>query len=77
MKSETVVSGNGSRKGNNKFSKIVSEVDMSSRHLIPKKDIYQMERAIKEQLFARTPIEIRIKESFHLSEQYTPEKSFS
>ena len=52
------------------------KVDMSSRHLIPKKDIYQMERAIKEQLFARTPIEIRIKESFHLSEQYTPENLF-
>ena len=25
------------------------KVDISSRHLIPKKDIYQMERAIKEQ----------------------------
>lgn len=51
-------------------------VEISCRHLIQKPDICRMERAIKEQLFARTPIAIRIQEGFFLSEQYTPENLY-
>ena len=48
-------------------------VQLHSYHLIAKKDIYMVENAIKEQLFAKNPIDIRIRESFELSKQYTPE----
>ena len=43
-----------------------------SRHLIQKRQIRQMERRIKEQLFGRTPVQIQIMEDYALSEQYTP-----
>ena len=44
-----------------------------SRHLIQKKQIRQMERQIKEQLFGRTAVDIRIEEEYRLSGQYTAE----
>ena len=43
-----------------------------SRHLIQKKQIWQMERRIKEQLFGKAAVNIRIEEEYTLSEQYTP-----
>lgn len=43
-----------------------------SRHLIQKKQIWQMERRIKEQLFGKVAVNIRIEEEYTLSEQYTP-----
>ena len=48
-------------------------VHLSSTHLIEKKWIYVVETAIKEQLFGVSPIQIHVVESYHLSEQYTPE----
>lgn len=48
-------------------------VYLSSTHLIQKNRIYQMERMIKDQLFAHCGIQIEIREEFHLSGQYTPE----
>ena len=44
-----------------------------SRHLIQKKQIWQMEQRIKDQLFGKTSVEVRIEEKYALSEQYTPE----
>ena len=38
-----------------------------------KKKIYELEYAIKHQLFDRTMIQVEILESYQLSEQYTPE----
>lgn len=48
-------------------------VHLLSMHLIPKRHIYAVETAIKEQLFAMNLIQIRIVESYQLSGQYTPE----
>lgn len=48
-------------------------IHLFSTHLIVKKQIYQMEKMIKEQLFGRNPIQIKIYESYKLSGQYTPE----
>ena len=44
-----------------------------STKLIQKKDIRVLEREIKKQLFASTPIAIHIHERFALSAQYTPD----
>ena len=44
-----------------------------STHLLQKKKIYELEYAIKHQLFDRTMIQVEILESYQLSEQYTPE----
>ena len=44
-----------------------------SRHLIQKRQIWQMEQRIKDQLFGKTSVEVRIEEKYELSEQYTPE----
>lgn len=46
-------------------------VHIFSRHLIQKKHIWQMERKIKEQLFGKTKVSIKIIEQYALSEQYT------
>lgn len=46
-------------------------VHIFSRHLIQKKHIWQMEQKIKEQLFGKTKVSIRIIEEYSLSEQYT------
>ncbi|MFI3171239.1 MAG: PolC-type DNA polymerase III [Eubacteriales bacterium] len=43
-----------------------------SRHLIFKKNIYEVENKIKGQMFANTDMKIEIVERFQLSEQYTP-----
>ena len=48
-------------------------VHLSSTHLIEKKWIYAVETAIKEQLFAMSMVQVKIIESYQLSEQYTPE----
>ena len=48
-------------------------VHLFSTHLIQKRDIYTVETAIKEQLFAMNRIQIQIIESYQLSGQYTPE----
>ena len=48
-------------------------VHIFSRHLIQKKQVWQMEERIKEQLFGTIPVEVRIEEQYELSEQYTPE----
>ncbi|MGF0031790.1 PolC-type DNA polymerase III [Bariatricus sp. SGI.154] len=49
------------------------KVHLYSRHLIQKKDVYEVERMLKEQLFGRSRIQIEVKEQYDLSEQYTPE----
>ncbi|MDD3139682.1 MAG: PolC-type DNA polymerase III [Lachnospiraceae bacterium] len=49
------------------------KIYIESTHLIPKKQVYVMEKMIKEQLFARTKIEIEIVEQYYLSDQYSPE----
>lgn len=49
------------------------KVHLYSRHLIQKKDVYEIERMLKEQLFGRSRIQIEVKEQYDLSEQYTPE----
>ena len=41
-----------------------------SSRLIPKKDIFGLEKAIKEQLFSTQPVTVRIIERFTLSKQY-------
>lgn len=48
-------------------------VHIFSRHLIQKKQIWQMERRIKDQLFGNVMVEVRIEEEYALSGQYTPE----
>ena len=47
-------------------------VHILSRHLIQKKQIWQMEERIKEQLFGTTRVSVRIVEQYRLSEQYNP-----
>ena len=44
-----------------------------SAHLLEKRAVYEMERTIKEQLFAQTMIYVELVESYQLSSQYTPE----
>lgn len=46
-------------------------IHIFSRHLIQKKHIRQMEQKIKEQLFGRGKITIRLEEQYILSDQYT------
>ena len=48
-------------------------VHLHSKHLIEKKQIYVVETAIKEQLFAKNAVCVQIQECFELSKQYTPE----
>nr|WP_294469082.1 PolC-type DNA polymerase III [uncultured Sellimonas sp.] len=48
-------------------------VYLFSTHLLQKKKIYELEYAIKHQLFDRTMIQVEILENYQLSEQYTPE----
>ena len=47
-----------------------------SGHLIQKDIIYRVEREIKEQLFKKNPIIIKIYEKFKLSAQYNPQKLY-
>ena len=47
---------------------------LNSPRLIHKKNIYDLERGIKEQLFPEKQLTIKIQERYRLSGQYTPEK---
>ena len=49
------------------------KIHISSTHLIPKKEIFCMEQRIKEQLFAKAVLYIKIIEDYQLSRQYTAE----
>ncbi len=51
-------------------------VSIISDHLILKETIYQAEREIKKQFFEKHPVTVKLYESFHLSEQYTPENLY-
>ena len=44
-----------------------------SNHLIQKKYIFMVEKLVKDQLFAKTKIQIHVVEKYDLSGQYTPE----
>ena len=48
-------------------------VHIFSRHLIQKKQIWQMERRIKDQLFGNVHVEVLIEEEYALSGHYKPE----
>ena len=48
-------------------------VSIVSDYLIPKETIYKVEKEIKRQFFDKHPVTVKLYESFHLSEQYTPE----
>lgn len=52
-------------------------VQIRSGHLIRKSRIYELEELLKEQLFGRARIQIRVEEEFTLSAQYTPENIMS
>lgn len=49
---------------------------IDSRRLIHKQNIYNMERNIAQQLFRGIQTEVKVIETYHLSEQYTPKKLF-
>ncbi len=48
-------------------------VYLDSRQWIHKKNIYALEKSIRDQFFPGMPMEIKIIENFQLSRQYTPE----
>ena len=48
-------------------------VHIFSRNLIRKHRIYELEQAIRDQLFGRTRIQVEVREDYRLSAQYTPE----
>ncbi|MGN1267362.1 MAG: PolC-type DNA polymerase III N-terminal domain-containing protein, partial [Dorea sp.] len=48
-------------------------IHILSNHLIQKKYIFMVEKLVKDQLFAKTKIQIHVVEKYDLSEQYTPE----
>ncbi|MDE7436151.1 MAG: PolC-type DNA polymerase III [Lachnospiraceae bacterium] len=47
---------------------------LTSSRLIPKPQVYALEREIKKQLFPKREMQVKIIEKFNLSSQYTPEK---
>ena len=47
---------------------------LTSTRLIPKAAVFQLERAIKEQLFPQNRLTVKIIEKYNLSEQYNPRK---
>ena len=49
-------------------------VYLNSPRLIHKKNIYDLEKGIKDQLFPDKQLEIKVLEKYNLSEQYTPRK---
>lgn len=49
------------------------KVHMLSSHLIQKNRVLEVEKMLKEQLFGRGPVQVKIVERYALSEQYTPE----
>ncbi|MDO4323353.1 MAG: PHP domain-containing protein, partial [Lachnospiraceae bacterium] len=52
-------------------------VYLESEKLIYKKDILELEQAIRDQLFYDVPMTVKIIERFHLSRQYTPRNLMS
>ncbi len=48
-------------------------VHILSSHLFHKSYVYEMEKAIKEQLFGQSMVQVKLLERYHLSAQYTPE----
>ena len=52
------------------------KVFITSSHLIPKKNLYDIERSIETQLFRNMNIPVTIIDSYQLSGQYTPEVLF-
>jgi len=50
------------------------KVYLVSGKLIHKEQLFQLEQALKKQLFGSNPVELKILERFELSGQYTPEK---
>ncbi len=48
-------------------------VHLRSHHIIEKRWIYKLENMLKEQLFAKTAIQIQVLDSYELSQLYTPE----
>ncbi len=57
--------------------KTFMRVYLESEKLIYKKDILELEQAIKSQLFSDVRMSVKIIEKFHLSRQYTPRKLMS
>lgn len=53
-------------------NKDLLRIYLNSERLIQKSQIYEAEQAIKDQLFPRARMNIKIIEKFHLSEQYSP-----
>ncbi|GHU43574.1 hypothetical protein FACS1894111_09400 [Clostridia bacterium] len=51
-------------------------VYLQSCQLIPKQAIYRLERAVKEQLFPRHALTIKVMESFRLPKDYNPSKLY-
>ena len=47
---------------------------LSGTRLIHKNNIYQLEKAIREQIFRGRNMDVKVIEKYRLSEQYTPEK---
>ncbi len=47
---------------------------LQSTRLIPKSAVFQLEKAIKEQLFPQNRLTVKIIEKYNLSEQYNPRK---
>ena len=48
-------------------------VHFSCTHLIGKKEVYMVEKLIKEQLFGQSTTKVQLVETYQLSKQYTPE----
>ena len=48
-------------------------VYLNSTHLIPKKNIYELEDIILRDIFGRRNLLVHIEENYRLSRQYTPE----
>ncbi len=49
-------------------------VYLNSGRLIPKRHIFQLERDIRQQIFGGRDLEVKIREHYSLSAQYTPKK---
>ena len=52
------------------------KIFITSSHLIPKKNLYDIERSIETQLFRNMNIPVTIIDTYQLSGQYTPEVLF-
>lgn len=52
------------------------KVYITSNHLIPKKSVFRVEKLLGKQLFRKTDGDVRIYETFHLSDAYNPENLY-